>query len=286
MHPDEQMAVAAKFILQSPPGEINDVLNDVRNIISDDELLQEGVQPALRQYNLEQFVVVDIPEHDHQVIISDVGRVEGEQDRFRDPQAKLTFHFDHLRLEASDVQAYEPDEDTEPFRSALEKATLAYIGDHFPGGVSTVHTITASKYAIQIVANKYNPSNFWSGRWRSEYIVDISEGKVQSKILINVHYFEQGNVQLSTTFTPVFDLPPAAVSSQNASSASKIIALIEARESEHQEAMIQTYFDMSEKTFKGLRRALPIMRQKLDWDKVTGYKLGAELAGTRGAFGN
>lgn len=29
MHPDEQMAVAAKFILQSPPGEINDVLNGI-----------------------------------------------------------------------------------------------------------------------------------------------------------------------------------------------------------------------------------------------------------------
>lgn len=29
MHPDKQMAVAAKFILQSPPGEINDVLNGI-----------------------------------------------------------------------------------------------------------------------------------------------------------------------------------------------------------------------------------------------------------------
>lgn len=36
-----------------------------------------------------------------------------------------------------------------------------------------------------------------SGRWRSEYIVDISEGKVEGKVLINVHYFEQGNVHKS-----------------------------------------------------------------------------------------
>ena len=40
---------------------------DVRNIISDDDLLQEGILPALREYNIEQFTVVDVPDTDHQV---------------------------------------------------------------------------------------------------------------------------------------------------------------------------------------------------------------------------
>lgn len=34
-----------------------------------------------------------------------------------------------------------------------------------------------------------------SGRWRSEYIVDLSENMVYGKILVNVHYYEQGNVR-------------------------------------------------------------------------------------------
>lgn len=34
-----------------------------------------------------------------------------------------------------------------------------------------------------------------SGRWRSEYIVDLSENIVSGKILVNVHYYEQGNVR-------------------------------------------------------------------------------------------
>lgn len=33
-----------------------------------------------------------------------------------------------------------------------------------------------------------------SGRWRSEYIIDLNENKVTGKILVNVHYYEQGNV--------------------------------------------------------------------------------------------
>ena len=40
---------------------------DVRNIISDDESLQEGIQPALEEYNVAQFVTVEVPGHRHQV---------------------------------------------------------------------------------------------------------------------------------------------------------------------------------------------------------------------------
>lgn len=40
---------------------------DVRNIISDDEALQTGVKPVLREYNLEQFITVEVPGTGHQV---------------------------------------------------------------------------------------------------------------------------------------------------------------------------------------------------------------------------
>ena len=40
---------------------------DVRNIISDDESLQEGVLPALKEYNLAQFITVDVPGTNYQV---------------------------------------------------------------------------------------------------------------------------------------------------------------------------------------------------------------------------
>jgi hypothetical protein len=37
--------------------------------------------------------------------------------------------------------------------------------------------------------------NLRSGRWRSEYIVDLDKGEISGKILVNVHYYEQGNVR-------------------------------------------------------------------------------------------
>jgi capping protein alpha len=40
---------------------------DVRVIVDDDAGLEEGVLPALREYNLTQFTTVDVPGEHHQV---------------------------------------------------------------------------------------------------------------------------------------------------------------------------------------------------------------------------
>ncbi|KAJ7134535.1 F-actin-capping protein subunit alpha [Mycena epipterygia] len=291
MNATERIEAACSFLLQSPPGEINDVLNDVRNIISDDDSLHEGVLPALKEYNISQFMTVDVPGTDHQSIVSEVARIsatEAGQERFLDPRSKTSFLFDHLSLEASDSQPAEPDADSEPFRAALEKSTLTYLSAHFHDGVTSIFAAKDSpnQFVIQVVANKYNPSNYWAGRWRSEYTIDLNENNIRGKILVNVHYYEQGNVQLSTTHTISLSLPTAIVTSSPSASASKILALIEDEEGKYQVSLNDTYQEMGEKTFKGLRRALPLTRQKLDWDKVLGYKLGAELASSKGLFGN
>ncbi len=87
--------------------------------------------------------------------------------------------------EASDPQPVTPDEHSEPLRycspfsvaavdeiscplrAALEASTLTYLSSHFHDGVCAVfatHGIP-NQFVIQVVANKYNPSNFW---WASE----------------------------------------------------------------------------------------------------------------------
>ncbi|KAF9527588.1 F-actin capping protein, alpha subunit [Crepidotus variabilis] len=286
MDATERIQAASNFLLQSPPGEINDVLNDIRTIIADDELLQDGIKAALKEYNIEQFTVVDVPEANHQSIISEAARVEAEgldEERFLDPRSKISFLFDHLSLEASDPKPIEPDARHEEFRSALELASLNYLKAHFKDGVTAIFSPKegAEHFVVQVVANKYNPTNFWSGRWRSEYTIDLNKKQVAGKVLVNVHYYEQGNVQLATKHTVSFDLPVAVASAPTSAASTKIFALLEEEEGKLQVSFNETYHEMGEKTFKGLRRALPLTRQKLDWDKVMGYKLGAELSGTK-----
>lgn len=82
-------------------------------------------------------------------------------------------------------------------------------------------------------------------------------------------------MQLATTHTVSFDLPPGVVSTPPSTTASKILALIEDEEGKYQISLGETYQEMGEKTFKGLRRALPLTRQKIDWDKVKTSSLDA-----------
>ncbi|EIW80933.1 F-actin capping protein alpha subunit [Coniophora puteana RWD-64-598 SS2] len=291
MDPAERIQAASSFLLQAPPGEINDVLNDVRAVISDDDSLQDGVLPALREYNLTQFTTVDVPGVEHQTIVSEIARISSEEEgeeRYLDPRSKTSFRFDHLSLEATDPQPTESDEESEPLREALEKATQLYLSAHYHDGVAAVFSHAGeNRFTIQVVANKYNPNNYWSGRWRSQYVVNFNENKVEGFILVHVHYYEQGNVQLTTSHKLFLTLPQTAVTSSPQQTASKILAQIESEEGKYQVSLNDAYQEMGEKTFKGLRRALPMTRQKLDWDKVLGYKLGAELSASKGGgFGS
>lgn len=85
-----------------------------------------------------------------------------------------------------------------------------------------------------------------------------------------MHYFENGNVQLNAA-------KPATLTLSSLEPRD-IVRAVEKHEDAYQAAIERVYDDLSEKAFKALRRQLPVTRQKVDWDKVTGYKLGAELA--------
>lgn len=49
------------------------------------------------------------------------------------------------------------------FREALQNASLTYLSAHFHDGVVSVFAPTGppTEYILQVVANKYNPTNFW-----------------------------------------------------------------------------------------------------------------------------
>ena len=63
-------------------------------------------------------------------------------------------------------------------------------------------------------------------------------------------------------------LPSTIIQSSPTPSATKVLAVIEGEEGEYQASLTETYQNMSEKTYKSLRRALPMTRSKMDWDKV------------------
>jgi hypothetical protein len=112
---------------------------------------------------------------------------------------------------------------------------------------------------------------FRNGRWRSLYIYEPSSSSLTGSIKVDVHYYEDGNVRLLTN-------KPLS-SSVSSSSASGIVREIATAEKRYQEEINKGFNNLSEGAFKGLRRQLPITRQKIEWDKIAGYRLGQDIGG-------
>jgi len=268
---EERVKIASGFLLDSPPGEVNDVFNDVRTLIDNDEVLQDGINAALEEYNTDQLITVALPDDGREVIVSKYGQVDSEH--FVDPKTHQIFKFDHVRLVASEFEVHTIDEATEPLRTAIEESVEAYIADHYPNGACAVYG-SDSLVTICIVDNKYNPGNYWNGRWRSVWTISTAVPNIKGSVKVHVHYYEDGNVQLNSgkdiEFSVDFSDDPKA-------RAAKIIKQIGKSEKEYQAALNESYGEMAENTFKGLRRALPLTRNKLDWNKILNYKIGSEL---------
>ena len=81
-----------------------------------------------------------------------------------------------------------------------------------------------------------------------------------------MHYYEDGNVRLTTRKS----LPATTIA---AASAVEITKTIAAAEKSYQEEVNRGFTRLSEGEFKALRRQLPVTRQKVEWEKIGGYRV-------------
>jgi capping protein alpha len=271
---DEMVQIANSFLLNSPPGEFMEVVTDVRRLLPNETLINSSAPATFRQYNLDQLVVVESPSTDnpHKLVVSKYGEVaDGE---FLDPQGKQVIFFDHIKQIVTGARpvSSEIDESLEPLRSAFEKEVLTYVSEHYPNGAASVYG-KDGQIIICISSARFNPNNFWNGRWRSVWT--FSNGELNARLKLVVHYYEDGNVQLNTEHS--FKQSVAEGSSPSATATAAVKALAKA-EQNYQSSMEASYNTMGDTTFKALRRALPITRQRIDWNKIRNYKIGGDLS--------
>ncbi|KAL3118793.1 hypothetical protein niasHT_002630 [Heterodera trifolii] len=282
----DKARIASDILLQSPPGEFNEVFNDVRTLLQNDALLEKGVcLEAVRRYNKAQFVPVNPePGAEHPTLITEHNELP--DGRFVDPKTGRVFKYDHLRKEAADAQPTGPkeiDEKLEPWRKALQKELDEYIYEHFHlTGVATVFTPLQHqkepKLILCIESHQFQPKNYWNGRWRSEWHLPNFDGssktagthqKCTGKLRLQVHYYEDGNVQLISEKEATVEVK---MTNDRETSAREMLRAICEAESAYQTSIQESQVQM-ESTFKALRRQLPVTRSKLNWLNFHSFRI-------------
>lgn len=256
------------LLLQSPPGQINDVYNDLIVLTNIDKA-------PFKQHNLLQNIPVTLlPSNENVVLGEDVTLIPDSEDPDSDIMnwKGAQYKIDHITLEATRIEGSSAELNDDPVRDVLEKAIAEYVGSYYQTGVSSIHQ-TNDGYAIYIVGNAYNPNNFWAGRWREVWHYTKS-GTLAGKLNTQIHYYEDGNVQLNSSQSFSFsDLPNDIVGD----SAVSLVKAVQKAAVAFQTVINNSFVDTGVNAFKNLRRVLPITRSKIEWGSILSYKIGAEL---------
>ena len=278
---EEKVAIATHFLLSSPPGQIHDVLADVRNMVPA-HLLGDGMlQRVFRKYNRSTYQAVRASDGGV-VIICDAGKIDDTH--FIDVSGTKVYGVDHVAqtADADDcrpIDDNEMDASLETQRVSCAKALQGYVSTQFGVGVDARQNVTsgvccAAVYARDgaltavISADKINLRNYWAGKWRSTYTVaNLLDGAggatIAGEVQQVVHYFEEGNLQLHNE--KKLD-PPAALKTSGGKDVGDVVAeAVCAFEGQMQNALENMYTNMGDETFKEMRRILPVTGSKYDW---------------------
>ncbi|KAJ3261550.1 F-actin-capping protein subunit alpha [Boothiomyces macroporosus] len=176
--------IIQEFLLNSPPGQVSDVYNgsigltkDIRGIVDDKEEIAQLV-PAFEAHNKVQLIPIKLPDADYETATK------------------------------ADADAPTFDEKLTKLRNAIDEAVAEYVSNYYPSGISSVF-VSEDNIVIHIVGNKYNPNNFWAGRLRSSW--RLSKSNLKGSIKAQIHYYEDGNVQLNSHKESDTDLPSVVV---------------------------------------------------------------------------
>jgi len=274
---EAKINIANYFIQSSPTGEVNDVVTDVSKLVGDPAVLtEEAVAKMLRDYNQEHLDFAQDPSTGTLVLVSAFGRVNDRQ--YLNPNTNQVLTFNHKTHKFTDVVEGKSTlpANVAAMRASIARALEVYSKTNFaPGKVCAMaYASNEGKFTICISAKNVNLGNFWTGGWRAVYSFTAGTGPAELKasVKVNVHYFEDGNVQLHTAV----DRTATVNVSDNDATANDVCKQIGKIENEFQTQLEEMYVKMHGTTFRQMRRFYSVTRQPMNWNTAA-HALATEV---------
>lgn len=245
LSPEEKLQIVQHLLLNSPPGQFKEVLSDVEVLAGPIE--SSMVEGIARAYNVANYKTVG------DVLVCK----EGEEDarHYVSSKSGEVYEVEHLAGSSTPAGETKPvDEECQSLLAAVE----GYVSSRYNSAQCGVYRVDQGMTVV-ISGERLNLRNYYSGNWISVWTANKEEGIIDGSMKIRAHYFEDGNVQLQTN--KKFESVPLPTPDD-----AGIVEVIQQSETELQSALEAMYLNMSDETFKAMRRIMPITRTKMKWN--------------------
>uniref|UniRef100_A0A804QHU2 F-actin-capping protein subunit alpha n=1 Tax=Zea mays TaxID=4577 RepID=A0A804QHU2_MAIZE len=259
----QKREIATWFLSNAPAGEIHYIAKDVRALLGNDAVYEAAAAEAFPEYNKARLVSIELPDRSGDIIISTYGEID--KNNYLDPRTAQVATIDHMKQTCTKLR---PAEDEELPSAYIEE----FSGKDIEGPGADF------SFAAVISAAKRSPQNFCNGSWCSvwtiEFNYELQFVDIKGKIQVDAHYFEEGNVQLDTNI----DRKDSTRMQSPDDCAVSISGIIRHHESEYLSSLEESYLNLSDATFKDLRRKLPVTRTLFPWHNTLVFGLTRDLA--------
>jgi len=290
---DQKREIAVWFLANAPTGEIHYVAKDVRALLQDEAVYEAAAAEAYPEYNKAHLVSLELPDRSGDIIITTYGELD--KNNYLDPRTAQVATVDHVKQTCTKLRPAADEElpsaYIEEFRNAIDMELSKYVGEAYPKGVCAVYCTSGKDIeepgadfglAVVISAARRSPQNFCNGSWRSVWTLEFSYAfqlvEIKGKIQVDAHYFEEGNVQLDTDI----DRKDSTLLQTPEDTAVSVTNIIRHQETEYFSSLEESYLNLSDATFKDLRRKLPVTRTLFPWHNTVAFTLTRDLANELG----
>lgn len=248
--------VVSSLVETAPPGELSQVSSDLSTIL---DVSQSTINKSIQKQVDDKGTIIS-----GNLIASKRNKQPGST-KYIDYVNKSLFNVDYASRKAIDIEDYDPETTYPPYFNDLVDKLEAYGQDHYPSAFA-YSVIPGDEPQLLIIGEKVSPENFYTGCWNSHY--RIQNGAINGVVTIDVHYYEDGNVRLN------FEEEV----SQSILGHDDIVNAINKIETSLSLKLVHSFNELNEKTFKSLRRLLPVTRSKVNWGSAIGnYRLGSDV---------